>query len=134
MSAYAYRHGRAIGEHKGGAERDAGSGIMPAHDRGHVVTASKQAGYGIAACVQHSAVGIGAQTDAAAERARINRHSVVGRTRDPAQAWIRTLVWIAVVTVKVRRAFAELFVIPRLSKPIVLCHRASQPRCIHADL
>src|SRR5580704_19438415 len=96
-SARAYCHGGAIGEHKGGGERDAGPGIMPAHDRGHVVAASKQAGYGIAACVQHSAVSIGAQTDAAAERARINRHGVVGRMRDPAQAWIRTLVRIAVV-------------------------------------
>ena len=107
---------------------------MPAHDRGHVVAASKQAGYGIAACVQCPAVGIGAQTDAAAERARINGHSVVGRTRDPAQAWIRTLVRIAVVAVKVRRSFAKLFVIPRLGKPIMLCHCVSQPRGVHADL
>ena len=51
-----------------------------------VVAASKQAGYGIAACVQYPAVGIGAQTDAAAERARINRHGVIGRTRDPAHS------------------------------------------------
>ena len=44
MSARAYCHGGAIGEHQGGAERDAGPGIMPAHDRGHVVAAGKQAG------------------------------------------------------------------------------------------
>src|SRR6266851_1180123 len=41
-------HCRPVGEDERRPERDAGSGIMPAHDRGHVVAGDEQARYALA--------------------------------------------------------------------------------------
>ena len=58
------RHRGAIGEHHAAAERDAGAGIIAAHDRGHVVAAGVEPRDRRAACRQHAAVGVGLQPDA----------------------------------------------------------------------
>ena len=56
-----HRHRRPIAEHERRPERDAGPRIVAAHDRGRVVAAGEQARDRRACCVQHPAVGVGAQ-------------------------------------------------------------------------
>ena len=58
------RHRGAIGEHHARTERDAGTGIMAAHDRRHVVAAGVEARDRRAAGRQHAAVGVGLEPDA----------------------------------------------------------------------
>src|SRR5262249_58776171 len=129
-----HRHGCPIGENEGWPEGDAGPRIVAAHDRGHVVAADEKARDRFAHLRQYAAVGVGPQTHAASQRARIHGHRVIGRRRDAAETWIRCVVRIAIVAVEFGRAFAELLVLAGLGKAIVLSHRFAQTPCVHANL
>src|SRR5262249_44882769 len=129
-----HRHGCPIGENEGWPEGDAGPRIVAAHDRGHVVAADEKARDRFAHFRQYAAVGVGPQTHAASQRARIHGHRIIGRRRDADETWIRGVVRIAIVAVELGRAFAELLVLAGLGKAIVLLHRRAQTRCVHANL
>src|SRR5262249_62277126 len=107
-----HRHGRPIGENEGWAERDAGARIMAAHDRRHVVAADEQAPKRVAHLGQYPAVGVGPQTYAGSQRARIDGHRVIGRRRDVAETWIGCVVRIAIVAVGLGRALSPPLVPP----------------------
>src|SRR5262249_58060266 len=83
---------------------------------------------------QCPAIGVRLQAHAGSLRARIHGHRVIGRRLDAAEAWIRSVVRIAVVAVELGRAFAELLVLASFGKAIVLSHRFAQTRSVYSNL
>jgi len=106
---------------------------MAAHDRRHIVAAGEQTGDRRARCRQHAPIGVGAQTDTAAERARVHRHRIERRRCDETEARVRLTPRIAVVAVEDGLAFSERFIVAGFGIAVALRDRLPQADSIDAD-